>query len=644
MQNFLAFTIVGIVTGSIYAIAACGLVVTYTTSGVFNFAHGAVGMIAAFLFWEIKYNQGWGTWPALLIVLLVFAPLFGIVVERVLMRNLSGQSTGVTLVVTVGLLVLLYGIGTTIWPGNVTRKIDRFFPTSSFRLAGVVVSYHQVIVLLVTAAVALGLRFVLYRTSAGVAMRAVVDNRELAALNGALPERVSQLAWVMGTMMAALAGVLVSPDRSMSHIFLTLLVVNGYAAAMLGRLTSLPLTFVGALGLGLGEAYLIGYGQQVTWGKGVLGNETVLSELRPVLPTVFLFVIIVLLPQARLRAGRVAGARSPRVPGTREALIGAVVFVSLAAVASTMLSDFQLFNASSGLVVALIMLSMVLLIGYAGQVSLCQYTFVGIGATVMGKWFSSGSPLGLLTAALVAAGFGAIVALPALRLRDIYLALSTVAFALFGSAILFEHPKILDVGETLTFDRLHVGGLTLDGNRAMFIFLATCFAVVALGLLAIRRGSFGRRLAAMNDSPAACATLGLNLVGTKVAVFALSAGLAGFAGALYGNLRTGVSSNDFLLLASLTAFLLAMIGGITTVTGAFIAGMALPILSVIEGNFENLNLQGLFIGSGAILISRFPNGFAGLLIDGLRRLRGDLWRAPHDVEVPSVALPSEVAA
>jgi branched-chain amino acid transport system permease protein len=285
VRDLLAFTIVGIVTGSIYAIAASGLVVTYTTSGVFNFAHGAIGMVAAFLFWQVKEDWGWGTWPALLLVLAFFAPLFGLLLERVLMRPLAGKPTGVSLVVTVGLLVLLYGIASRAWPGTEIRRTDEFLPASRFDLAGVSVSAHQIIVLLVTLAVAAGLRLILFKSRAGVAMRAVVDNPELAELNGALPERVSQLAWVLGVMMAALAGVLIAPGRSYNHLFLTLLVVNGYAAAILGRLRSLPLTFVGALLLGIGEAYLIGYSQRFTFGVGILGAGGLLAELLPVLTT-----------------------------------------------------------------------------------------------------------------------------------------------------------------------------------------------------------------------------------------------------------------------------------------------------------------------------------------------------------------------
>lgn len=613
MQDLLAFTIVGIVSGSIYAIAASGLVVTYTTSGVFNFAHGAIGMVAAFLYWQVKVDWGWGTWPALLLVLGVFAPLFGLFIERVLMRPLAGKPTGVSLVVTVGLLVLLYGIASRVWPGTETRRVAEFFPVTRFQIGGVSVSAHQVIVLVLTVAVAAGLRLVLFRSRAGVAMRAVVDNPELAVLNGALPERVSQLAWVLGSVMASLAGVLIAPGRSYNHLFLTLLVVNGYAAAILGRLRSLPLTFVGALLLGVGEAYLIGYSQRFSFGEGILGTGGVLAELLPVLPTVFLFAVIVLLPQTRLQVGRLAGARVPRVPALTSSLRRGAIFVAVAAAVATLLPDDKLFNASTGLVVAMVMLSLVVLVGYSGQISLCQFTFVGIGASTMGKFFGSGSLFGLVAATAAAAAFGALVALPALRLRDIYLALATVAFALFGERLLFDHPKVFDRGATLFVERPSLLGIDFEGERAMFLLLAVCFAAMAVLVLAVRRGALGRRLAAMNDSPAACMTLGLNLIRTKVTVFALSAGMAGFAGALFGMLRSSVSANDFLLLISLNTFLLAMIGGITTVTGAFIGGLVFPFLAD--------DLKGLFIGAGAIVVSRLPNGFAGLLYGLPERLR-----------------------
>lgn len=638
MTNFLAFTVVGIVTGGVFAVAASGLVVTYTTSGIFNFAHGAIGMVMAFLYWELKVNRGWPTWLALVVVLFVAAPLFGAAIERVLMRRLHGRSTGVSLVVTLGLLVLLLGAAQSIWPGTVARTVPNFFGTSHVKVFGVVISYHELSIIGLAALTALLLRLLLFQTRVGIAMRAVVDDRELSALNGALPERVSQLSWALGAMLAATAGILLAPSLTLNHLGLTLLVVNGYAAAMLGRLRSLPLTFVGALALGLAEAYLIGYGADLGIGSFRL------TDLKATIPTIFLFAILVFLPQARLRAGRVTGTRAPRVPGRREAGVAGVAFVAVALLAAPLLSEFWLANLSGALVIAMVMLSLVLLTGYAGQVSLMQMAFVGVGALTMGK-IGGGSVAGLVAAAVFAGALGAIVALPALRLQDLYLALATLAFALMAEWA-FGRPWAFDEGGTLSVERLNLLGIRFESEASQLVLLAAAFTLTGLLVLAVRRGQFGRRLAAMKDSPTACATLGLNLLSTKTAVFALSAAMAGVAGALFGGLRTSVTENDFLMLQSLFVFLMATFGGITTVTGALLGGVALALLPVVQQEwFPGMatgTLQAVVIGAGAILISRYPDGFAGIFSQARERLRAPFLEGAAGAPMPPAPPEPEV--
>jgi branched-chain amino acid transport system permease protein len=603
VTDLLRFTIVGIVTGAIYAVAASGLVVTYTTSGIFNFAHGAIGMLMAFVYWELHVNQGWSSPIALVVVLVVAAPLFGAGLERVLMRRLHGAATRVTLVVTLALLVLLLGVAQGIWAPGRARAVESFFAGHNITLAGVVVTGHEITVLAVAVLVAVFLRLLLFHTRIGVTMRAVVDDRELSSLNGVYPERVAQLSWALGSMLAAMAGILIAPLIGfLDHLTLTLLVVNGYAAAVLGRLRSLPLTFVGAIILGLLEAYAIGYGSSFSW----------LGQAKPILPTLFLFAILVFLPQARLRAGRIVGARTPRVPTMRETGVASAVFVAGIALLSTQLSDFWLFNTSSALVIGVVMLSLVLLSGYAGQVSLMQMTFVGVGALTFGKIASGGSPLGLIAVVLVCGAFGALVALPALRLQDLYLALTTLAFALLGFWA-FDKTWTFGQGGIFAVPRIELPGVSLSGERAQLVLVAVVFAGVAMLVLAIRRGPFGRRLAAMRDSPAACATLGLNLVATKAAVFAISAAIAGVAGALYGGLRTSVTANDFQMLQSLFVFLVASFGGITTVAGALLGGFFLALLPEIQKQIDIDSIQFFLIGGGAIFLATEPNGFAGYL-------------------------------
>src|SRR5205814_7288349 len=170
------------------------------------------------------------------------------------------------------------------------------------------VSWHGRIAVAVAVAVAVSLRLVLYGTRVGIAMRAVVDDRDLTALNGGRPSRVSALSWALGSMLAALAGILLAPKLSLNILVLTFLVISAYAAAIVGQLKSLPLTFAGALALGLAEAYAVGY----------LPTSGFLSHIKPSLPMIFLFAVLLFLPQVRLRVGRVIGGRTPRIPGWRE--------------------------------------------------------------------------------------------------------------------------------------------------------------------------------------------------------------------------------------------------------------------------------------------------------------------------------------
>jgi branched-chain amino acid transport system permease protein len=630
MSNFIAFTIVGIVVGSIYAVTATGLVVTYTTSGIFNFAHGAVGMFMAFLYWELRVNRHWAAPLALGLVLFVAAPIFGALIERVLMRNLSADSTGPSLVVTLGLLLVLLGLSEVVWQPGTPRQLPEFFNGQHVRMGKVLVSYGEIITILIAVGVAVGLRLLFYRTRAGMTMRAVVDDRSLTALNGAAPARVSQMSWALGSSLAALAGILVAPKVGMEAIGLTFLVVSGYSAAVVGRLKSLPWTFAGALMLGLAFEYIIGYGES-------LQHNTYLKNLPDVMPTLMLFAALLVLPQVRLRVGRLSAGKVPRVPPARAALFGSLVLVVAAVVAGTVLSGANLHHLNSGLAVGLIMLSLVLLTGYGGQVSLCQYTLAGIGAVVFGQLAGHGNPVMLVPVALVSGAVGALIALPALRLQGLYLALSTLAFAVLVDKTYFGH--VFGLG-SLTVHRINLGfTITSRGN---LVVLAVAFSLLAMFVLAVRRGPFGRLLAAMRDSPSACATLGLDLTVTKLGVFALSAAMAGVAGALYGGTQGIVTAINFQYVQSLVLLLLLYIGGINTVTGAFLGGMFLAMINIINPHLPHALQQLTFLGTGfgAIGLARNPNGIAAQVADALAPLRDRLSTPPGR----GARIPQEVAS
>ena len=576
--------------------------VTYTTSGVFNFAHGAIGMMAAFAYWDLSVHRDWPVPLALATVILVLAPLFGALLERVLMRRLDRASLDISLTVTVGLLVFLIGLATAIWNPTTARTLPRFFPGDTVRLASINITYHQIIVVLTAIAVAIGLRLFMFSTRPGIATRAVVDDRELAALTGASPGRFSQLGWALGAMLAAVAGILLAPLVTLDINTLTLLVINGYAAAVLGRLRNLPLTFVGGVMIGLLEAYAVGY----------LPVGDALGQIKPIIPMVFLFLVLLVMPQDRLR-GRSTGVRPPRVAGGRESLVTGALFVALAVGVALYYPDGTLSTLTTGVSLGVVLLSLVLLTGYSGQVSLCQLTFAGLGAFAMSKvGGEGGAAIGLLAAVVLAAAVGALIALPALRLRGLYLALSTLAFAYCMDYVFFSNQETFGPSLSLEVEPVYIPGVDLTGQQAYFVFVCAVFAIAGIGVLWLRRSTLGRRLVAMGDSPAACATIGMSLTTTKLVVFAMSAGLAGLGGALLGGQQGLVGPTDFTLLGSITLLLLAVVMGIRTVTGMLFAGVALAYGPVLQSNVDSLrDVVSLAVGLGAIGIGLNPNGTFG---------------------------------
>ena len=257
-------TVAGVSASAIIAIAAVGLVVTYTTSGIFNFSQGAMGMMAAFTYWQFttpSEQGGWGvgTIPALILVVGVMAPLFGWLVEVTIMRQLPQSTEAVRVVVTVALLLFLFGLANVLWPQNVARRIPKFFAGDTVRIFGVNVEYNRIIILVTAVIIAVILRLFLYRTRAGVAMRAAVDDRSLLQLNGGRPHRSAAMAWAIGASLAAVAGVLTAMEFELKILTLSLLVVKAFTAAVIGKLRSLPMACVGALIIGLSESYVGGY-------------------------------------------------------------------------------------------------------------------------------------------------------------------------------------------------------------------------------------------------------------------------------------------------------------------------------------------------------------------------------------------------
>jgi branched-chain amino acid transport system permease protein len=610
MGELLRFTIFGLAFAGVYFIAASGLVVTYTTSGIFNFAHGAVAMIAAFSYWEMRVRHHWPAPVAFLGVVFVLAPIIGLVIERLIMRNLGGAATITNIVVTIGLLVALLGLGSVVWAPSkfaVTPSLPRFFQANVVTVAGAPIPWHYLFVLALSVIVAVSLWVLLNHTRLGIAMRAVVDDRDLARLNGENPDVASIAGWVVGSMLAALAGVLLAPILALDVARLTLLVINAYAVAVVGRLRSLPMTALGAVILGLTVSYF-------DWGLSKLHHvPVVMQSMHDSLPIIMLFVVLLVLPQDRIRLAATLRSRerAPVASPSRAVAVG-IAFVIAAWFAEGLIHGALLRAIGQGLGLAIVMLSLVVLIGYAGQISLAQLAFAGLGV-LAASWLPGqlgASPVGLVVAAGFAGRGGAIVALPCLRLRDLYLALGTMAFAL-----VVEQNVLGQINGFATDSKTFARWSPLAGDKAYFVAMATVFVLLAWLTIALRRGEFGRRLQAMKDSPAACTTLGLDLTVTKVQVFALASAMAGIGGFLLAGWKGTVGKDDFSLLtgplSSLPLLLLAVVGGITVVSGAMVGALLLVALPQVAVAYPSLNNAMILLpGLAGISLARNPDGLA----------------------------------
>jgi len=662
MADFLSFTVIGVAVGAIYAIAASGLVVTYATSGIFNFAHGAVGMFSAFLYWQFRWDWNFPAPLAIFLVIFVFCPIFGALLERFVMRGLQNTMEITKLVVPIALLLLLTGSASWIWGDPIPETLRRFFgPDKKITIGDTFISWHHIIVLIVAVLMAAGLYVVLYKMRIGVNMRAVVDNPELTQLNGGRPVLAASFSWMIGTALAGLAGVLIGSlqNAAINNLALTLLIVDAYAAAIFGKLRSLTLTFVGAIVVGLSISYwnwLSDTGQKWTW----------LSGFRISIPVVLLVIVLILLPHERLRGAVVSRFKERfSVPTIPKAALWAGVLVLFFAAAVPIAQRKPEALLSTGLAFGIIALSLVLLTGYGGELNLAPLTFAGIGAVVAyqfevnitkGHINESLSIWGLLLAAAVCALVGAIIALPALRLRGLYQGLVTFGFAIFVTNMVFKQRRTLHFnlpwygdGEDFEINIFTGGGLFVPrpnwfgidfriSNSNYMVFLAVVFALIGLGLVALRRSTYGRRLAAMKDSPAASATLGMSLVKMKLSVFALSSAIAGVGGVLYAAQQGASDENSWVITASLPLVLLTVVAGVGYVSGAFAGGILTGVFFVMLGDvFLKLSVDYsafewlftdvvkdffIFVGPAfaAISLATSPAGFLNDMFDNYRPL------------------------
>ena len=551
MSSLLPFIILGITAGSVYGLTSTGLVLTYKTSGIFNFAQGAVATAGAYVFYILHDDMlHLPAVPTALICVFVVGPLAGLGMEA-MARRLADASATMQVVATVGVVLAVQGLFTATF-GTTARTFPAWLPQHTVDIGGAYVGYDQIIITGIALAVTVAL-FVFFRTTRlGLAMRGVVDNPELLDLGGTSPAVVRRWSWIIGSSFAVLAGILLAPTLNLDATVLTLLVVQAFGAAAIGRFTSLPLTYVGGLVIGILASVATKY---------VVTASPALAGLPASIPFIVLFLVLVFTPRSRLASRRlprpfpvVSYAAPARVQGA-----GAAVLLVVLLIVPHLVNAGQLPYWSDGLTQVVLFLSLGLLVKTSGQVSLCQAAFAAIGATTMGHLTAGfGVPWGvaLLLAGLTAVPVGAFLAIPAIRLPGVFLALAT-----FGFAVTMEqmgYPLWIMFGSSSTGQAVNRPGFA-QGDIAYY-YLMLAFAVAGgLLVMVLVRSRLGRLLRGMADSPVALATHGTSVVVTRVLVFCIAAFLAGISGALFGGVVHTVTSTDFSSFSSLTLLALLVI-------------------------------------------------------------------------------------
>jgi ABC-type branched-subunit amino acid transport system permease subunit len=584
MNGLIPYVLIGITTGSIYALAAVGLVLTFKTSGIFNFAHGAQAAVAAYVFYEF-YERNHVAWPVAGLLTLVLVGLAGGLVLERLAAGLAGAPLTARVAATIGLLVGTQGLLERVF-GSEALIVKFFLPTRKIDLPGFIIREDQIIVTLLALAGTLGLYWFLTTRRLGIAMQAAIEDPDLLAAKGIDPARVRRWSWIIGSTFATVSGILLAPITSLNALVLTLLVFYAFGAAAVGMFDSLVLTHLGGLGIGIGAAVLTKYIQ----GGGALAG------LPSSLPFIVLFLALVLAPTGRLRVRESGPLRRPLPPRTVTRRVsprwGAGAMLAVLLVIPHVVGSARVSLYANTLGFSVIFVSLALLVRVSGQISLCQMTFAGIGAAMFGHAMAAGWPWALAVAAagLAALPAGAAVALPAFRLSGLYLAMATFSFALLVRDVLFFTPWMFGTRRDAVLEapRPHLGGLHLDTDVGYYHVILLIAVAAVLVAYAVSRGRLGRLLRAMADAPAAVNAHGANTNVSKFLVFCLSAFLAGIGGAILSPVSGSINSLSYHPVVSLVLVAVLFIAGQHPIRGGAIAAAMYVLL---PGYINNPTIQ-----------------------------------------------------
>ncbi len=528
MQDFLPFIVIGVATGAVYGLAGVGLVLAYKTSGIFNFAYGAIAALTVFVFYWLHDEHGWPWGLAAAVCVLVLGPAEGLLME-LLGRALEQVGATLKVVATVGLLLIVLGVGE-LWYGNNEVNFPQFLPSSTVPILGVNVGWDQITVTIISVIATAVLYYFFRYVRMGFAMRGVVDNPDLLSMTGENPIRVRRWSWVISMTFCSMAGLLLAPGLSLNAVIISTLVVYAFGAAAIGYFSNLPLTFVGGLFVGIAGSLATKYAVSISW----------LSGLPPAIPFIVLFVALVVTPKARLVERRVVTTLPVRkawyAPWTVRLATFAVALVALCLVPNLVGDNLAIW--ASFLADAILLLSLGLLVRVSGQISLCHLAFAAVGAAAFAHFADSYHMpwlLALVLAMLVALPVGAIVSIPAIRLSGLFLALATLGFGILLQYLFYSTNLMFGLttaGIPAPRPEVSVFGLSLASDRGFYYVLLLAAVLSTILIMAIQHGRMGRLLGALADSPVALETQGATTNVIKVLIFCISAAFASLAGAL----------------------------------------------------------------------------------------------------------------
>ncbi|WNZ12713.1 branched-chain amino acid ABC transporter permease/ATP-binding protein [Streptomyces sp. 11x1] len=589
-------TLAGLSVGSAAALTGIGLIVTYRATGVLNFAHGAIAVVCAYLLRQFTVEWGWPLWPAAAVTLLVVAPSIGLVLERLVFRPLAvlGGDPARTLVASIGVFVLLVGVTALLWGLGARDDAPTLISADPWG--------QLAVALTVAAAVGALTRW----TRFGRELRAVVDDRSLAVLGGIDADRVAAAGWAFGSFTAGLTGVLLAPYVRLDPYGMPLLVMEVVAVAVAARMRSLPVAVLVALGVAVAQAQLTRF-HPSGWA------EPLLQAVGANLFVVALLVAALVLPGVGDRDALPRTATVRGGPPAAAWLVALLLFLIPLGFAGQ-----DLHTAVQVPALGVVLLSLVVVTGRGGQISLGQAAYAGLGALftallAAGRFpFLPGlpEPAALLVAVLLVAPLGLLTGRPAIRRHGLALALATFAVGVGVSRFVFAQPYA-------------TSGLTVsrppgfEGDRAYYVLELGLLCLALLATHALRRGRTGRALAAVRDHEPGASAAGVRVPSLKLTAFVAGAALAALGG---GMLAMGVRAFDPVAydpVRSLLWFAAVVVLGADSSLGALAAA---ALLVGLDAGTEG-GVAVAVIGVLAVLVGRFPGGPYEAVRDGFARLR-----------------------